>query len=175
MMENVIKKEKVGDLASIREMIDESKFIVMADYRGLDVSSVTDLRRQLRDNDAKAKVCKNTLTRRVFKEHSLEYPSKVLVGPTMVVTSSKDASSVSKILVEFSKGNEDLSIKGGILDNQYVGIDVITELSKLPSKEELIAKTVGQIKAPLTNLVISLGSPINSFINVLRAIQDKKQ
>ncbi|RAP37670.1 50S ribosomal protein L10 [Candidatus Marinamargulisbacteria bacterium SCGC AAA071-K20] len=174
-MGKTFNQEKVDSLASIRAIVDESKFIVMADFRGLDVTTITELRSQLRDNDATAKVCKNTLTRMVFKEKSLDYPSEALQGPTMVVTSSKDASSVSKILVKFSKQNENLDIKGGILDNQFVDIKIITELSKLPSKQELIAKTIGQIKAPLTGLVASLSSPVNGFINVLRSIQEKKQ
>jgi large subunit ribosomal protein L10 len=174
-MAKVIKQEKIDDLASIRDMIGESTFIVMTDYRGLDVSSITDLRRQLRENDAQARVCKNTLSRIVFKELSLDYPSETLQGPTMMITSSKDASSVSKVLVGFSKKNEDLGIKGGILDNKFVDLSIIKELSKLPSKQELIAKTVGQIKAPLTGLVASLSSPINGFVNVLRSINDKKQ
>jgi len=173
-MEKVIKQKKVDELASIRKLVEESKFTVVTDYRGLNVTTITELRNQLRSNDAKAKVCKNTLARIVLKEKSIDYPEQLLQGPSMVVTSATDASSLSKILVKFSKENEAFEIKGGVLDNEFIDNAVITELSKLPSKEELIAKTVGQIKSPLTGLVASLSSPINGFINVLRSIQDKK-
>ena len=81
---------------------------------------------------------------------------------------------MSKILVDFSKENENLSVKGGVLEGKFISNEEITKLSKLPSKAELIAKTVGLIKGPLTGLVGTLSNPINGFINVLNNIKNNK-
>lgn len=173
-MQQAVMKRKEAYVSALKERLGASNVVVVADFRGLDVGLVTELRNSLREKAASVEVCKNTLARFAFKESGLDVPAELLMGPSMIISSPNDASEVSKVLVKFSKENENLVLKGGILDKEYIQTTTIEDLSKLPGKQELIAKTVGQIKAPLTNLLVGLKSPINGFINVLRAIQTKK-
>lgn len=169
------KKNKTEIINNSYEQLNDSQGVIVADYRGTDVSSMSELRNQLREKGSSATVQKNTLTKIVFNKLKLEYPDEMLKGPSIVINSKKEPVLMSKVIVDFAKSNENFTIKGGFLDSEYLSVDSIDELAKLPTKPELIAKTVGLIKAPLTGLVSTLSSPVNGFINVLDNIKNKKQ
>jgi large subunit ribosomal protein L10 len=174
-MSAVGMKEKKEVVASVKEAVDASSIVVFADFRGLKVSEVTELRKQLKTENASIRVVKNTLARKALAELNIEYPASYLVGPGAIVNTDSDAAKVSKILVDFSKQSENLKLKGGLLEKSVIDLETINKLAKLPSREELIAKVVGGIKSPLTSLVYALSSPINGIVAVLHQIKESKE
>ena len=109
-----------------------------------------------------------------FQKLNCEVPSDLLIGQNIIFKSDDNIVGLSKLLISYQKEYENFEIKGGVLEGNYIDSSQISELAKLPSKEELIAKTVGLIKGPLSGLVATLSNPINSFINVLNNIKKNK-
>ena len=172
-MSNIELKEK--QVENLTKNIEEARGLIIAQYSGLTVTELTDLRTRLRANGSFATVFKNGITRRALGKLNRTYPEELLKGPNILVYSTTDAVNMSKEVVNFSKENEKLAIKGGFLSEDYIDIKMINQLAKLPSRDELIAKAVGLIKAPITGLVMSLSSPVNGLVNVLNNIKSKKQ
>lgn len=171
-MSNInLKKEKVK--ATVNQFQD-SEALIISDYKGLNVSDLTELRSRVRSKGFESKVIKNRLFKFVANDFKFDIPDEILKGQNIFFKAEKDVVELTKILVGFSKENENLKVKGGVLDGAFISDSQVTELSKLPSKQELIAKTVGLIKGPLTGLVGTLSNPINGFINVLNNIKNNK-
>ncbi|RAP27373.1 50S ribosomal protein L10 [Candidatus Marinamargulisbacteria bacterium SCGC AG-333-B06] len=165
------KKEIVKN---IEAEFSNSEAIIISDYSGLKVSDITDLRQQLFKEGFYVKVLRNRLTKRAFDNNKYDYPAELLTGQNIVFKSDDNIVGLSKLLVSYQKEYESFEIKGGLLEGNYIDNKQISKLAKLPSKEELIAKTVGLIKGPLTGLVATLSSPVNGFINVLNNIKNNK-
>jgi len=176
----MVKKEvkvsasKAQTVEDITQKLKEATIVVFSDFRGLNVAKLTEFRKELKTQGAEAKVYKNSLTRIAFKNLNLSYPDDLLQGPTILISSVEDMSKLTKTVVDFGKKNEALVVKGGVLDAVTLDSNAIKELAKLPSREELIAKTVALIKAPLSALVMNLSSPIRGLGNVLTAIKNQK-
>lgn len=165
--------EKGKVLGSIKEKLSSS-IILFADFRGMTVSELTLLRREVKREGGSASVYKNTLTRKALDEMNISCPDDFLKGPSLFL-SGQDPVVLSKLLVKFTKDVESLKIKGGFLDKSALDERKVVQLASLPSREELIAKVVGTIKAPLTRLVSSLSSPTRGLVYTLNAIKEKKQ
>ena len=170
---NILEKQKVVD--KIKDNIDNSSLVVFTDYRGVDATGMTGLRKTLKSENATVAVLKNTLIRRALGELKYDYPKEVLIGPSAMVSTTDDAAKTAKILVKFSKEEEAFEIKGGILENVIIDVQTVSELAMLPSKDELIAKVVGTIKAPLNNLVMVLSGPARGIVLALNAIKEQKE
>lgn len=166
-------KEKV--LERIKQDVGAASVVLFADFRGLSVGQITQLRRKLRQEGGSLAVYKNTLTRRALDELNISYPDDFLVGPSAVVHTQGDAVKVTKILVDFKKEVDLINIKGGILDNGVLSQDAVKALAALPGREELLAKLVGTLAAPINKLVTTLSGPSRSLVYVLSAIKEKKQ
>ena len=175
MSDREIKPEKIAAVSEIKEKVNEASIVFVSDYRGMTVTEMTDFRAALRQDGASAKVYKNTLARRAFDELGLSYDADLLKGPSIIITALKDSVKASKVVVKYSNQVEALRLKGGFLDSQSIDESVIKELATLPTREELIAKAVGQVKAPLSGLVAQLSAPIRGLIGVLNSIEKKKQ
>jgi len=171
-MKKTLKEKAVKD---IKDKFDKSKVVIFTDYKGLTMFQLSALRRKLRPLDAEYKVLKNTYITRAVKEKAFEGIEKLLIGPTAILFGYKDQVMPAKVLSEFIKENEKLNIKGGVLEGKLIEPRIITALSKLPSREVLIAKVLGGMKAPITNLVFDLKGMINKFVFALNAIKVKKQ
>lgn len=164
------KKEEI-----LKELIDKfgkSKSVVFADYRGLDVSNISDLRNKLRAEDAEAKVAKKTLIGLAAKENKLDLDKSAMEGPVVATFSYEDPLSGIRILYQFSKKNENLKLLGGVVDGEVVGPDVIQKYAKLPSREELLAKFLGSINAPLSGFVGIGNSLVAGIVRALSAYKD---
>ena len=170
---NAIEKKKII-VKDIENEFSDSEAIIVSDYSGLSVGDITDLRQRMFNEGFYVKVLRNRLTKRAFDNQKFEYPEELLKGQNIVFKSDDNIVGLSKILVSYQKEYENFEIKGGVLEGNYIDNKQIGELAKLPSKEELIAKTVGLIKGPLTGLVATLSSPVNGFINVLNNIKNNK-
>lgn len=162
-------------VSEIKENIEASDLVVAANCRGLTSNKTNAFRVKLRDSGASAKVYKNTLMRLAFKELSISYPNDLLIGPTLLIHTREDVVSLSKAIVGYLKESDSVSIKGGLLQKSYVDEAGIKNLATLPSKEELIAKTVSMIKSPITGFVSGVSSPLRGLVAVLKQIEIKKQ
>lgn len=170
-----IRQEKVDAVEEIKSRVSVAPLTLFFDYRGLTVSQVSELRSEIRKANGKMGVYKNTLSRLALSSLGISTPESYVKGPTAIINSSADdATEIAKIVVKFVKDNDVVTLKGGILEGQAVNESIVNSLASLPSREVLIAQTVGAIKAPLTNLVYALSSPISGMVNVLNSIKDKK-
>ncbi len=170
----ITKQQKDEILKELIEKFGKSKSVVFADYRGLDVAGVSDLRGKLREKEAEMKVAKKTLINIAAKENNLELDPSVMEGPVAATFSYEDAMSGLKVLFNFSKENDKLKLLGGVIDGKVVGPDVIQEYAKLPGREELLAKLIGSMNAPVSGTVGLLGNLIAGFVRVLNAYKDTK-
>lgn len=172
-MSAIDEKKKIVE--EIKVEIENSTLVIASDYRGISANGANELRAKLRESGATATVQKNTLVRIAFNELGISYPADMLVGPTLLINSGEDVASVSKALVNFMKKNDKTQIKGGLLEKSYINEAGVRALADLPSREELIAKTVYMIKAPLTGFVSGVSSPLRGLVAVLNQIETKKQ
>src|SRR5690625_2460180 len=150
-MSNKLEQKK-QIVTEITEKIRDSQSAVLVDYRGLDVAQVTELRKNLRDEGVDYKVYKNTMTRRAVSEVELDELSDILVGPTAVAFGKEDVVAPARILNDFAKENEELEIKGGVIDGEVATLEQIKELATLPSHEGLLSMLLSVLQAPMRNM-----------------------
>ena len=170
------KAEKVAVVAEVREKFQSSEAVVLTEYRGLNVTDMAVLRKAMREAGGEYKVYKNSLVRFAAKELDLEI-EELLVGPTAIAFTGtrpdgKDADpvSVAKALANFSKDNENLVIKGGMLDGKLLTTDEIISLSKIAPREELLAKLAGGMAAPMQQMAGLLKAVPQKFAYALSAL-----
>lgn len=169
-----VRPEKVRAVEGIKATFDEASVVLFADYRGLNVSSLTGLRKAIKKDGGRLEVIKNTFAVRALQELGIEFDSKTFEGPSAIIYSSSDAVQLAKAVVQFSTDNDKLKVKGGLFQRAVLSQDEVEALSKLPSREELLARLVGSIKAPLTNFVGVLGGPLRGLVYAVSAIKDQK-
>jgi len=168
-----ITRQKKEDI--LKELVDKfgkSKSVVFANYRGLDVAGISDLRRRLNENDAEMKVAKKTLISLAAKESKIEIDPSSMEGPVAATFSYKDPLSGIQALFKFSKENDKLKLLGGVIDGVPVGPEVIEKYAKLPSHEELFAKFIGSIQSPVSGFVGILGNVLGGFVRAISAYKD---
>ncbi len=169
-----MRAEKESILNEISERIAESDFILLADYTGLDVAGLTELRGQLRGERSRLTVMKNTLVARALDERVRDGMAAALKGPTAVVTGAGDITAVAKILKQFTGAHPSASVKGGCLNNSILTAADVEALATLPAREVLLSQVVGTVAAPMTQLVGVMASKVRSLLYVLRAVEEKK-
>lgn len=147
------KKEEVSKLAS--EM-KEAKIILLTDYRGINVTDVTNLRTDLRNVNAKYSVIKNNITRRALAECGIEGLEDILVGPTAVIMSNEDYLEPAKAIYNFSKNNDYYKIKGGVIEGKVMTAEEIITLAKLPSRETLLSMLAGALLGNISKVAVAL-------------------
>lgn len=167
------KKKKLVE--NLKEKIDTAKIILISDYRGISVKQITELRKNLRPTRTEYKVFKNTLIKRALSAAGFEGLDDKLEGPVALLFGYEDPVEPLKILFDFIDEAEKGEIKAGIVEKQILQRDQIEKMSKLPSREELIAKMVGGFKSPIYGLVNVLQGNIRKLVYVLNAVKDKKQ
>jgi len=140
----------------VTEKLRNSVTTVVADYRGLNVTQVTELRKQLREAGVEFQVLKNSLVRRATAAAELSELDEVLVGPTAVAFSTEDAVIPAKIINDFAKKNDALKIKGGVVEGKVVGVDQIKALAVLPSRDGLLSMLLSVLQAPVRNFALAV-------------------
>ncbi len=135
----------------ISEQIKDAQSVVLVDYRGLTVAQDTELRKQLREAGVVYRVYKNTMMNRAFEGTEFAGLQQYLEGPSAVAISKDDATAPARILCNFAKSAVALELKGGVVEGNVYDIAGLTELSKIPSREELLSKLLGSIQSPITN------------------------
>jgi large subunit ribosomal protein L10 len=165
-------KEQV--VAELAEKLASAKATFLADYRGLNVEQLNKLRRELHGAGVEYRVVKNTLLRLAAKGTDAACLEPHLAGPTAIAIAGQDPVAPAKILSDFAKANAKFELKGGALDGKVLSAADIRALAELPSREELLAKMLGSLNAPITNFVGVLAAVPRSLVQVLAAVQEKK-
>lgn len=166
------KKEQM--VAEIKEKMANSCAIVLADYRGLNVSQVTKLRADLRKAGVEFKVLKNTLTRIAARETGLEGLEPYLEGPTALAFSQTDPAAPAKILMKYTKEFKTLEIKAGVVEGKVIDLNGVKALADLPSREELLAQVLRGMQSPLAGFAGTLNGLLRNLVYVLDAVRQKK-
>lgn len=165
------KKVVVED---IKEKIQNAKSVVLVKFNGLTVAEDTELRREFRKNNVEYKVLKNTLIRRAFNDLGITDFDEDLNGPTSVAFGT-DETGASKVIVEAAKKYQDkVSVKSAFVDGGKVDVAGVKALASMPSKEELVAKMLGSLNAPIANFVGVLSAMPRSLVIALNAVAEKK-
>jgi large subunit ribosomal protein L10 len=154
MSSNLETKKQVVE--EIKEKFSKAQSAVVVNYRGLTVEEATELRKNMREAGVEYKVYKNTLMRLAVKETAFEPLTSDLTGPNAVAFGYEDPVTPAKILNDFAKEHENLELKSAVVEGQYYGVDTIKEIAEIPSREVLLAKLLGSIKSPLSNLAYLL-------------------
>ncbi len=169
------KAQKQDLLTSLKERWTRTKSMVFSDYSGLKVAELEDLRRQLKDSGSEYLVVKKTLLSKLFKESGIQdIDPRQVPGELAVAFGYEDEIAPAKIIATLSKKYEALTISGGMLEGKFMSAERIIALSKLPSKDQLIAQVVGSIRAPLSGLVGVLQGNLRNLVYALNAIREQK-
>lgn len=169
------RQQKKEVLDNLIKSLKNGKGAVLTVFSGLKVQSDRVFRSKLYEEGIEYSVVKKTLLKKAFRE--LGYPEdKIdnLKGNVSLAVSAKDEVAPAKVLDSFIKDNQMVSFAGGILENQWIAADKVKALAKLPGRDELIAKTVSAIKAPITGFVNVLAGNLRGLINVLKAVQNRQ-
>lgn len=165
------KEEVVKDLT---EKIKASKSIVFADYSGVKTNDINELKSRLKKEGTNLRVIKKKLVDLSLKNAKIEVDIKSLPGQLAITISDNDEVAPARVLSKFAKENENLKILGGVLGVKGMSAKEVNDLAKLPSKEEMLAKLVGTLNAPLAGLVNVLSGNTRGLVTVLKAIADNK-
>jgi len=168
------RPDKAAAVAELAENFREANGAVLTEYRGLTVKQLQDLRRALGENVSYS-VAKNTLTKIAAKDAGVEIAEELLTGPTAIAFINGDVVEAAKGLRDFGKDNAALVIKGGFLDGKALSPDEIKKLADLESREVLLAKLAGGMKASLNNAAALFNAPLSQAARVLGALQAKAE
>lgn len=169
-----IKEQKVQIVEELKNKFQSSSSAVLVDYKGLNVQEVTELRGKFREANVDYKVYKNTLTEIAVKDIGMEELIPFLQGPTAIAFSEDDPVAPAKILTDAIRKYKKIEFKVGVVDGKVIDVDGVKALAELPSKEELIAKMLGGMNAPITNLVGVLSGTTRALVYALDAIREQK-
>lgn len=175
-----VTSAKQAVVAQLKEQLESAKGVVLTSYKGLTVAQDTELRRELREAGVSYHVVKNTMLCIAAKEAGIEGIEEHLDGTTAFAFSTEDAVAPAKVICGFIKKNkledaEVLTVKVGMVEGKVIGVDEVKALAALPSREELIAKLLGSMNAPISNTVNVLQGVIRNAVYVLDAIRSQKE
>lgn len=165
------KEQKQKIIEDLDEKVARQKAMIFVDFTGLKVKDLSDLRKKLRAVNSELKVAKKTLLGLVFKKAGLEIETKKIKGEIALIFGYNDGLSLAKMIYQFAEANPNLKILGGFFEKKFQEAEEIITLAQLPSREELLAKLVGTIFAPVSNLVNVLQGNIKGLIYALSAIK----
>jgi large subunit ribosomal protein L10 len=167
-------EQKQAMVAEVAARLAGAQAVIVAEYRGLDVGRVTQLRAKARKSGLYLRVLKNTLARRAVKGTPFEKLTDKLVGPLMYGIAA-DPVAGAKVLSEFARDNELFVIRGGAMPNTVMSAKDVKALALLPSREELLAKLMGTMLAPVAKLVRTMNEVPGKFVRTLAAYRDSKE
>ena len=168
-------EQKQAVVAEVSAEVAQAQAIVLAEYRGLPVGNMTELRKRARNSGVYLRVLKNSLARRAVAETPFSGLSDQMVGPLFYGISA-DPVAVAKVLHDFSKENVDkFTIRGGAMPNSVMTPQQVGELAKMPSREQLLSTLLGTMMAPVAKLARTLNEVPGKFVRTLAAVQEQKE
>ena len=168
------RKEKESIVSQLEQQIEQAESAVVVNYKGLTVSDMESLRNELGKKDISFSVAKNSLLKIALKAKGIEFDQEIMNQPLAIAFARSDEVSVAKNINDFAKTHEMLEILGGIYQKEYIARDRVLVLANLPSSEELYAKIVGSLAAPMTGMVNVLSGNFRGLVNVLSQYKDQK-
>jgi len=165
------KDQKAEILTGLQTAIS-GKVALLVNYQGLTVKETEGLRDELFNNQSNISIVKNSLLKKAVEKTGFDFDESVTDQP-LAILSAGDEVALSKILAKFAKAHENVLIVGGWVDGSYIDADYISKLSKLPSREELLAKLVGSINAPISGMVNVLAGNIRGLVSVIKQFAEK--
>lgn len=169
------RDQKTDVVSELNETFSKAKFAVVADYRGLKVTELEKLRKNLRENDAQIRVAKNTLLRLAVQGTACEGLGDSFTGTTAVAVGFTDPVGPAKALAAFAKEFNAFSIRSAVLEGSMLSAEDVAALSKLPSREELLAKLLGTMAAVPTGFVRVLSAVPQKLLYALAAVKEQKE
>lgn len=166
------KKKIVTELGA---RLSGVKCLYLADFTGLGVAEITDLRRQLSDADVDFMVVKNTLAKRALEDTPYAALADHLEGPNAFAFSTQDVVSPAKVLTDFAKATDRPQIKAGAIEGQVVSIEEIRRIARLPSRDVLLGEVVGYARAPIAGLVYTLNGLLSQFVRTIDAVRGHRE
>ena len=167
-------EQKKAVVAEVSTQVGKAQSIIVAEYRGLEVGVMTELRAKARKAGVYLRVLKNTLVRRAVKDTPFDKLAEKMIGP-LVYGISSDPVASAKVLNEFARANEKFVIKAGGLPNAVISAKEVTALANMPSREQLLATLLGTMQAPTVKFVQTLNEVPSKFVRALAAVRDQKE
>jgi len=167
-------EDKQAVVTEVAAQVAKAQAIVLAEYRGLEVGSMTELRRKARRSGVYLRVLKNTLARRAVKDTPFSKLAEAMTGP-LIYGISSDPVAPAKVMNEFAKGNEKLVIRAGAMPNAVISAKEVAALASMPSREELLSKLMGTMQAPIAQFVRTLNEVPSRFVRTLAAVHAAKE
>lgn len=167
------RSEKAVVVEDIGAKIADAQSIILAEYRGLEVEAITVLRRKAREAGVSLRVLKNTLARRAVVGTPFEGLADQMVGPLLYGIST-DPVAAARVLNDFAKGNQKLVLKAGAMRGSLLDADAVKALATMPSRDELLAKLLGTMQAPIGQFVRTLNEVPGRFVRTLAALEKQK-
>jgi len=169
-----MRPEKESMLNEIRDRVEESVFVIMTDYGSMTVETTQELRGKLREVDAEFHVVKNRLFKHIAEDVGGSEMKEGMSGRSAMVTGNGDVSDVARVLRDFIKEKEVPTLKMGALEGAFLSEEDLKHLANLPSKDEMRAKLLGTLQAPMSQTVGVLNQKLSSLLYVLKAVETKK-
>lgn len=170
----ITKDAKVEKVTALHEKFSHAKAAILADFSGLNVQQMAELRAQLRASAVELHVVKNTLAQRALEDTNLLPLAAYFVGPTSVALTDHDAAAMAKTLAEYAKKEAKFNVRAGFVEGQVLSPEQITALADLPPREILLARMLASMQSPLSGLVGVLQGVLRQFMYALVAIQEAK-
>ena len=167
--------DKRAIVAEVADIASQAHSAIVAEYRGMTVEEMTQLRVQARQSGVYLRVVRNTLARRAFSNTQFECLAEVLVGPVVLAFSLQDPGSAARVIRGFIKKNDKLIVKKVALGGQLLDANELETVAKLPTYNEAISMLMSVMKAPITQLVRTLAEPHAKLVRTLAAVRDSKQ
>jgi len=168
------RPEKVAEVELLTEKMQNSEGLILADFSGLTVLEVNDLRRKCREQGVEFRVVKNRLARRAATAADIGELEELLKGPTAIAFGFESPVEPAKVLAEFAKQNEHIAIKGGLLEGKVISLAEVSALSELPGREELLAMIARGFNAPTQGFVNVLQGTVSAFVRALNAVAEQR-
>lgn len=168
------RQQKEVTLQELKDKFGRAKSVAFGQYAGMTMEQLSKMRKQMRENNVEFKVAKRTLFKLAAKEQGLELTDDMMMGTVGAAFSYEDGIAGPRIIKKMDKEVEVLKLMGGIMEGQVLSTAQMKEIADLPSKEELLAKFVGLMRAPLQNFYGLMQSPLASFARGVQAYAEKK-
>jgi large subunit ribosomal protein L10 len=169
----MVKQYKIDEVNNLVEKIENRKNLVLTDYSGVTVQSLSSLRKQLREKNAEYKVVKNNLLKLALKETGYEGLNDYIRGPVAVAFVNDEIAEVAKILKDFSKEEDKFSFSAGYLDNSVFDKEQMAKIAELPSREVLLGQIMSLLNGPAQGMAIGMNEIMSSLARGINAVAEK--
>jgi len=168
-------EEKKAIVADVADIVASTTSVIAAEYRGLTVDKLTELRKQARESDVVLRVIKNSLAKRAFEGTDYACLQDSLTGPLMLAFSQEDPAAAARIFKDFVKENDKLVVKSIALGDTLMDASQLETLAKMPTRDQALGMLAGVMQAPISKFVRTVAEPTNKLARVLAAVRDTKQ